>query len=187
MTPKSSAAGTAVIFGALTLLAIPHASSAQSMLSPELSGTVISSKKKSMGGGYGEAKATLYRNGLLVVESHAVSSSYTQGTRAQVLVVGSDARGRALFVSPVFKVPTACSKPDTCSSDRRDIHRYTVNPEVARYISTIQVYVKDGGTSSLRDSIRTSIVNACGAYDDLPAGAKAGLAAETGFAGCGPR
>jgi hypothetical protein len=121
-----------------------------SVLSPEQGGTVNGpNNKKSMGGGYAEAQATFYRSGLTVIETHSVSTSWSQGTRGSVFIVGSDRKGRALFVSPLFNIPTACSKPDTCSSNRRDTIQHKVNSEVAKYITKIDVYVQDRGTTSL--------------------------------------
>jgi hypothetical protein len=70
---------------------------------PETSGTVTgSNSKKGMSGGYAEASATFYRNGLIVIVTHSVSSSYTQGTKGSVFVVGSDSKGNALFAVVVL-------------------------------------------------------------------------------------
>jgi hypothetical protein len=167
----------------------PVSSQPTATLVKETSGTVNGlNKEVSMGGGYAEAQATFYRNGLTVINSHAKSKSWTQGTKGSVFVVGSDSKGRALFVSPVFDIPTACSKPDTCSSDRRGTNQYQVNPEVSKYIAKVDVYVQDrSGGRSAREAINNTIKEACGTYDDLPASAKAGIAAETGFSGCGAK
>jgi hypothetical protein len=163
-------------------------SEASNTLAPETSGIVKGdNNKKSMGGGYAEAEATFYRNGLTVIATHSVSNSWAQGTKGSVFVVGSDSKGRALFASPVLDIPTACSKPDPCSSNRRDTVQYQVNSELAKYVAKIDVYVQDRGTTSLRQSINRTITQTCGTYDDLPPAAKAGIAYETGFAGCGPR
>jgi hypothetical protein len=158
------------------------------MLPQEMSGTVKGpNSNKSMGGGFAEAEATFFRDGLAVIETHSVSTSFTQGTKGSVFIVGSDRKGRALFVSPVFNIPTACSKLDTCSSNRRDTIQHRINSEVAKYVAKIDVFVQDRGTTSLRESIKKTITETCGTYDDLPPAAKAGIAAETGFAGCGPK
>ena len=168
--------------------AVGDSPSSSGILPQETSGTVKGpNNRKSMGGGYAEAEGTFYRNGLAVIETHSVSSSLTQGTKGSVFVVGSDSKGRALFASPVFEMPTACSKVDTCSSNRRDTIQHQVNSELAKYVAKLDVYVQDRGTSSLRQSINTTITQTCGTYDDLPPAAKAGIAYETGFAGCGPR
>ena len=170
------------------LEAVEDSPSSSDKLPQETSGTVKSTNnRKSMGGGYAESEGTFYRNGLTVIETHSVSSSLTQGTKGSVFVVGSDSKGRALFASPVFNIPTACSKTDTCSSNRRDTIQHQVNSELAKYVAKIDVYVQDRGTPSLRQSINTTITQTCGTYDDLPPAAKAGIAYETGFAGCGPR
>jgi hypothetical protein len=159
------------------------------VLSPEQGGPVSGpNTRESMGGGYAEAQAIFYRDGLTVIETHSVSTSYTQGTKGSVFIVGSDRKGRSLFASPVFDIPTACSKPDTCSSNRRGNVQHRISGELAKYMTKIDVYVQDrSGGRSARETINTTIKESCGAYDDLPAAAKAGIAVETGFAGCGPQ
>jgi hypothetical protein len=165
----------------------PAPVSTSSLISPETSGTVNGPNKEvSMGGGYAEAEATFYRNGLVVISTHSKSKSWSQGTKGSVFVVGLDTKGRALFVSPVFDIPTACSRADTCSSDRRDNVQHNVNAEVAKYIAKVDVYVQDrSGGRSAREAINNTIKESCATYNDLPASAKAGIAAETGFTGCG--
>jgi hypothetical protein len=156
----------------------------QNTLPPETSGQVKNKQEKSMGGGSAEAEATFFRNGLIVIETRAVSRSWSQGTKASFFVVGSDKKGRALFASPLFDIPTACSKADSCSSNRRGTTQHRVNSQLAKYIAKINVYVQDRGSPGLRESINKTIKETCGTFDDLPKAAKAGIAAETGFAGC---
>lgn len=158
-------------------------------LPPEISGTLQGpNNKKSMGGGYAEAEATFYRNGLVIIPTHSVSRSFTNATKGSVFVVGSDTRGRALFASPVFDIPTACSRADTCSSNRRDTIQHQINSELAKYVAKIDVYVNDRSIGrSARQAFNTTITETCGSYDDLPVAARAAIAAETGFPGCGPR
>jgi hypothetical protein len=165
----------------------PVIASTSSLISPETSGTVNGPNKEvSMGGGYAEAEATFYRNGLVVISTHSKSKSWSQGTKGSVFVVGSDTKGRNLFVSPVFDIPTACSRADSCSSDRRDNVQYQVNSEVAKYITKVDIYVQDrSGGRSVREAINNTIKESCATYNDLPASAKAGIASQTGFAGCG--
>ena len=165
----------------------PVVAPTSSLISPETSGTVNGPNKEvSMGGGYAEAEATFYRNGLVVMSTHSKSKSWSQGTKGSVFVVGLDTKGRALFVSPVFDIPTACSRADTCSSDRRGNVQYQVNSEVAKYVAKVDVYVQDrSGGRSAREAINNTIKESCATYNDLPASAKAGIAAETGFSGCG--
>lgn len=158
-------------------------------LPPQTSGKVQGSKPRiSMGGGWAEATATFYRNGLLVVDGHTVSDSKTSGTYAYVYVVGLDEKGRSLFVSKSFDMPTACSRWDTCSHDRRANFQQQINSDLAKYVAEIDVYVADRSSGrSGREVVATTIRETCATYDDLPAAARAGIAAETGFAGCGPR
>ena len=158
------------------------------MLPQETSGTVKGpNNRKSMGGGFAEAETTFFRNGLAVIETHSVSTSFTQGTKGSVFIVGSDIKGRALFVSPVFDIPTACSRPDSCSSNRRDTIQHQINSELAKFVAKIDVFVQDRGITDLRESFKRTITETCGTFDDLPSAAKAAIAAESGFSGCGPK
>lgn len=164
------------------------ATSNANLLSPETSSEIRGGKgPTSMGGGWAEASATFYRNGLLVVEGHSRSDSRTSGTYAQIFVVGVDSRGRSLFVSNLFDMPTACSLLDTCSSERRTNFQQRINSDLAQYIARVDVYVADrSGGRSAREAFRVTITESCAAYDDLPVAARAAIAAETGFAGCNP-
>jgi hypothetical protein len=163
-------------------------SSGTNVLSAETSSEVRGGKgPTNMGGGWAEASGTFYRNGLLVVEGHSRSDSRTSGTYAQIFVVGVDSRGRSLFVSNLFDMPTACSLLDTCSSERRTNFQQQVNSDLAQYVAKVDVYVADrSGGRSAREAFKTAITESCAAYDDLPVAARAAIAFETGFAGCNP-
>ncbi|WP_341739968.1 MAG: hypothetical protein P2A85_13795 [Microcoleus anatoxicus] len=154
----------------------PQVSSRNSFLPVEISGILQGHGRKSMGGGYAEANATFYRNGLIVIQTHAVSSSYTSGTKGSVFVVGSDSKGRALFASQVFDIPTACSKPDSCSSNRSGSNQFQINPEVAKYIAKIDIFVQDrSGGRSAREVVNHTIKEVYATYNDLPPEVKAGI------------
>lgn len=163
-------------------------SSKANILPPQTSSEIRGKKEPtSMGGGWAEASATFYRNGLLIVEGHSRSDSRTSGTYAQIFVVGVDSRGRSLFVSNLFDMPTACSLLDTCSSERRTNFQQRINSDLAQYIARVDVYVADrSGGRSAREAFRVTITESCAAYDDLPLAARAAIAAETGFVGCNP-
>ena len=163
-------------------------SSSTNFLAAETSSEVRGGKRPTnMGGGWAEASATFYRNGLLVVEGHSRSDSRTSGTYAQIFVVGVDSRGRSLFVSNLFDMPTACSLLDTCSSERRTNFQQRINSDLAQYVARVDVYVADrSGGRSAREAFKTAITESCAAYDDLPVAARAAIAYETGFTGCNP-
>lgn len=161
------------------------------ILSPETSGEVRAQKSASMGGGSGEGKATLYRNGNLVVEGYAVSTARTTATRTSIFVVGVDTKGRSLFVSKKFDVPTACAKWDaSCSSKRRATFQQQISGDLAQYVARLDVYVADRGSGGVEGRLKQFVDNiksSCAAYDDLPAIARAAIAYETGFPGCNPK
>lgn len=151
-----------------------------------LQGTRGGEKEIRTQGGFAGAKVVFYRNGQYMIEARARSKSATEGVKASVLIVGVDQFGRALFVSPKFDIPTACSRWDACSSDRTEQFPASINPQIAQYVHKIHVYVSTRGKiGSYRDTFRRTIAQACGTYNDLPAAAKAAIAAEVGFAGCG--
>lgn len=151
-----------------------------------LQGTRQGEKEIRTQGGFAGAKVVFYRNGQYMIEGRARSNSVKEGVKASTLIVGVDQLGRALFVSPKFDIPTACSKWDACSSDRTDQFPGNVNPQIAQYVDRIDVYVSTRGKiGSFRDSVRRTISQACGSYNELPPAAKVAIAAQGGFAGCG--
>jgi len=140
-----------------------------------------------MGGGWAEASATFYRNGLLMVRGHARSDSNFSGVYAAYIVVGVDRKGRAIFVSNVLEMPTVCSKWDGCSNNVNSTLRDNISPEIAKYATKIDVYATSTSQGrSVRESVIHTIKESCATYDDLPAVARAAIAYQTGFPGCNP-
>ena len=139
-----------------------------------------------IGGGWGGAKATLYRSGLLVIEGRAVSNANNSGTRATVNVVGLDRKGNVLFVSKHLDIPTACGRWDTCSSDRRGRRDQQISPEIAKFVNRLKIHLSDRQGPSIYSRITRAIRESCSTYDELPVAARAAIAYETGFPGCNP-
>lgn len=150
----------------------------------ETTSEVVVERYDDIGGGWGGAKATLYRSGLLVIEGRAVSNSNTSGTRATVNVVGLDRNGNVLFVSQHLDIPTACGRWDTCSSDRRGRSDQNISPEIAKFVNRLQIHISDRGGPSIYSRITRNIREACQSYDGLPSTARAAIASQTGFPGC---
>jgi hypothetical protein len=165
-------------------------SGSSNLLPPETSPQVQAQKYQSMGGGSGGAKATLNRDGQLFVEGKAVSSAWTTATRTNVFVVGIDRKGRTLFVSKMFQIPTACAKSDlSCSSKRSKTFSQSINPDLAKYVAQIDVFVGDRGDGGFKErltQLSNNIKASCATYDDLPDGVRAAIAYETRFSGCNP-
>lgn len=156
-------------------------------LPPESSSEVVGERYDNMGGGWGGAKATLYRNGLLVIEGRAVSNSFSSGTRTTVNIVGVDRNGNALFVSKHLDIPTACSRGDfTCPSDRSGRSDQNISPEIAKYVSRLNIHLSDRQGPTIYQNITRNIGEACTSYDELPIAVRAAIAIETGFPGCNP-
>ncbi len=159
-------------------------------LPPETSPQVKAEKYLNMGGGWGGATATLNRDGYLVIEGRAVSDSATTATRTSVFVVGLDRRGRTLFVSKKYDIKTACGRWDpTCPSERVDTFTERIEPELARYVAQLNVYVGEHGSTGFQASlerIKENIRATCSSYEDLPVAARAAIARLTGVPGCNP-
>lgn len=146
---------------------------------------VIGERHVDIGGGWGGAKVTLYRNGLLIIEGRAVSNANTSATRATVNVVGVDRNGNALFVSRHLDIPTACGRLDPgCPSDRTGSSEQNISPEIARFVNRLNIHVSDRGGPGFFERTVRAINEACSSYDDLPQRARDAIAAEAGFSGC---
>jgi hypothetical protein len=160
------------------------------ILPPETSPQVIAQNYVDMGGGWGGAKATLNRDGFLVIEGQAVSNANNTATRTSVFVVGSDRRGRTLFVSKKHDIRTACGRWDpTCPSKTASNFTENISPDLAKYVAQLNVYADQHGSTGFQASlnrINQNIKAACASYDDLPVAARAAIAYETGFPGCNP-
>lgn len=164
-----------------------HPVRAGEILPPEASTEVIATAQKNMGGGWAKAKATLYRNGLVVIEGQAVSNAAFTGTRATVNVIGVDRKGNALFVTQHLDIPTACSRTDaTCSSNRTGSREERIPAEIAKYVSHMNIHFSERQGPNVFNSALRNIRDACSAYDELPVVARAAMAAYTGFPGCNP-
>ncbi len=165
--------------------------SPSTILPPETTPQVQNEKYEDMGGGWGGAKATLNRDGQLFVEGRAVTSAWTTATRTNVFVVGIDRKGRTLFVSNMFQIPTACGRSDlSCPSKRSTTFSQSIKPDLAKYVAKIDVFAGDrenGGFQGRLTQLSNNIKATCATYDDLPVGVRAAIAVETGFPGCNPQ
>ena len=125
-------------------------------------------------GGFASAKVTFYRNGIYIVEGRAWSNSAIRGVKASVFFVGLDKQDRAIFVSEKFKIPTACSTWDACSSDTRKSFNGTIDSLLASHIEKIDIYLSSRGKiGGYRESITRMVKETCRTYDDLPQEVKA--------------
>jgi hypothetical protein len=88
--------------------------------------------------------ATLYRNGLLTVQSSNRNRNPWGGMRCHTLVVVQDAAGRAIWVSNDFEDPTRCSLFDlSCASDGVQTHTQQFPEPVGRFALSMDVLVGD--------------------------------------------
>lgn len=133
---------------------------------------------KDIGGGWAGGTAVLYRNGSLIVNGRAVSNANNSATYAAMFVVGVDSRGRALFVSNLFNLPTACGQWDpTCSSDRSQSFQQSINSDLATYVDRLDVFVTGRDQPGGWQRWRTNIREAVNTWNDLPPEVKAAAAA----------
>jgi hypothetical protein len=88
--------------------------------------------------------ATLYRNGLLKVNTYEENTSWIAGLRGLIFVVCVDAAGRAIWVSQVFQCPTRCSVPDvSCASNGGSNFLEQFPVAVGKYTSRLDINVAD--------------------------------------------
>jgi hypothetical protein len=130
-------------------------------LTPETSPQVIGEKYGKMGGGEGGAKATLNRDGLLIIEGRSKSTSLIWGTRTSLFVVGTDRLGHTLFVSKQHDIPTVGSTLDPfCPSQITKTFTENIDPKIAKYVSKLDVYLgsrQDRGLSVTLNKLKGQI------------------------------
>lgn len=96
---------------------------------------------------YMDSDATLYRNGLFTVQTTATSEHWTRGLRGHSLfVVMVDEKGRAVWVSQLFRPPTIGGRTDpSTSSIRKDTFTENI-PEVAAQATRSMDIFQSGGS-----------------------------------------
>ncbi|MDJ1173880.1 tectonin domain-containing protein [Roseofilum capinflatum] len=147
---------------------------------PETSSQVNTNNSTRMNGGNSTAKATLYRGGRLVIEGEAIATERTQGVRSTVNVIGTDRRGRVLFVSQSLDIPTACGTWDPgCSSRRSGSSNQNISPEIAKYVSSLQIVFSERGGPTVIQRTTQQIRQACKTYTDLHPLVRAAIASAT--------
>ena len=121
-------------------------------------------KKDEVGfGKFMETKATLYRNGHLVVNTYTRNDNWTGGLRGKVLVVAIDGQGRAIWISQELRCATRCSVPDvTCASQGRETFVENFPPKVGEMAHRLHIYQADTPSyvdlrANLVDGIRRTI------------------------------
>lgn len=171
----------------IILLQAAGLAGAAETLRPESTSEVVANSQRPIGGGWAKATATLYRNGLLVIEGQAVSTAAGTATRATINVVGVDRIGNAIFVSKHLDIPTACSKTDpTCSSNRTGSKQEQIPADIAKYVSHLNVHFSERNGPTVYQNLLRNIRETCNAYDELPIVARAAIAIYTSFPGCNP-
>jgi hypothetical protein len=91
-----------------------------------------------------QTNATLYRSGLLTVESTNRNRNPWGGQRCRTLVVVQDAAGRAIWVSNEFEDPTRCSLFDlSCASDGVTTYAQQFPEPVGRFAASLDILVAD--------------------------------------------
>lgn len=113
------------------------------------------SKNVSMQGGFAEATVTLHNDGSVIFETHAKSNSRTAGVKAEAFAKGIDKDGNVIYSSQVIRIPTACSKLDTCSSNVRGTAQESIDAGVAKNVVSLEVYI--GGRGSLGPTLGETV------------------------------
>jgi hypothetical protein len=100
------------------------------------------SDRRDMKGGYSTGKATLYRDGQLVIEGEAIATENLSGVRARVTVVGVDKNGNKIL-SEFLDIPTACGKWDHCSSRRNGRRVQDISPKIAQGVTRLNLHFSE--------------------------------------------
>ena len=134
---------------------------------PKYQGKVSNQNGANIGGGGANGYATFYRDGTLQITGEAWSNEKHKGTKASVFVILVDGWGRALFVSPMYSIPTACGQWDpTCQSSTSRAWTFQAPKKVAPYIKSLDVFVSGRNSDYWRSRV-SAINSAVRAYDDL--------------------
>jgi len=132
------------------------------------------SKSEDVGSGkHLTTNATLYRNGLLMLDSYGQNTNWVGGLRPRTMVVAVDDQGRAIWVSNIFASQTLCAVPDwSCASSRREMFSQQLPDAVGHYAADLQIY--DGDAANFVD-LRNRIIDGIKAAGDIAAEVKAVL------------
>jgi hypothetical protein len=105
-----------------------------------------------------EADATLYANGLLVIETKCTSNHRFEGLRAQVFVVCVDDQARGHWVSQVYQCSTVGGTWDpTIPSQMSDVFREDLPEPVGRLTQELHIYADSGPLGDSRRSLMEAI------------------------------
>jgi hypothetical protein len=109
-----------------------------------------------------ETAATLFRDGNLMVDSHAINRNWFGGLRPRTLVVAVDNAGRSIWVSQVFASQTLCSVPDlSCASERRETFSEGFPQAVGHHTADLRIYHADAANYvNLRNAFIDAIKSA---------------------------
>lgn len=138
--------------------------------SPSAPREVVLVKKDEVGfGKIMETKATLYRNGHLMVDTHTRNDNWTGGLRGKVLVVAVDGQGRSIWVSKEFRCATRCSVPDvSCASQGRETFSDNFPAPVGEMTHRLNIYQADTPSYvNLRESLISAIKDTIAVINEL--------------------
>src|SRR4051794_35255204 len=132
------------------------------------------SKSEDVGAGkHLTTNATMYRNGLLMVDSYGQNSTWFGALRPRTLAVVVDNRGGAIWFSQIFASQTLCGVMDpSCASNRRETFSQQMPDAVGHYAADVQIY--DGDAANFVD-LRNSFIDAIKAAGDIAVEIKAVL------------
>ncbi len=118
-----------------------------------------------------ESSVSLFRDGTMVLDSMNRNDNWFGGLRARTMIVVSDDRGRAIWVSRIFQDPTRCSVPDfSCASNGRITHVENMPAAVAEFGVRLDIY--HGDEPNYVD-LRNALIDFIKALVDVAAALKA--------------
>lgn len=112
--------------------------------------------------------ATLFRDGLTVVETYTKNKSWNRGLRGHVFVIMVDSQGRAVWATKEFKCTTRCSRTDpSCPSRGDDTFRVNIPEKIAAVVTSLDIVQDDRRSeNSILDNLKRILKGTLEAYND---------------------
>jgi hypothetical protein len=126
---------------------------------------------------WGRSRATMYRNGLLVVDTELHNDAWFFGFKAEGFVVPVDNEGRAIWVSQLFQPATICGVTDPeCASNLTHNYAEHLPAEVGAEVQGLDIYLANVPQFGDMDLMRQQVIDAIKAAGEI-AGAIMGIIA----------
>lgn len=115
-----------------------------------------------------ETTATLFRNGLLVMETLSECNHWCEGLRGRVFAICIDTQGRAIWVTKEYKCTTRGSIFDpTCPSQGKDVFQENIPEIIAQQTNALDIVQDDGPLTNWREQLKRQIKDTREVLDEV--------------------